>query len=80
MPNARLRITLDRNHLGQRHRHSFVHAVVVCTNLFQLDISLYGRDSSGQQTKDTVSEARMCKTVSVAAPWPYCAQARRLVR
>ena len=63
---ARLRITLDCNHPDQILHLSFARAVVACPNLYELDLSLYGRHVSVEQTaaEGAANEVRICRVAS----------------
>lgn len=48
----RMRVTLDHNHPDRLTNDAFANAVLLCQNLYELDISLYGQGASEQDSSD----------------------------
>lgn len=56
---VRLRVVLDHNHPSALSEQMFADAVVLCPNLYELDLSLYGSASPGSDLVGSPSYLRM---------------------
>ena len=56
---VRLRVLLDHNQPFGLSQHAFAHAVTLCPNLYELNLSLYGRPSPGQDVIGEPTASRM---------------------
>ena len=57
----RLRITLDHNQPYGLTHHSFANAILLCPNLYELNLSLYGRGASGADLTGLPDVLRMSR-------------------